>query len=67
MFSPKLIFWLLVGVFISLTLSPDTIVKVMTVYWLGLVGLLGFVRFLFWYGKRKGAVTVTWTNEKGDE
>ena len=63
----KLIFWLLVGVFISLTLSPDTIVKVMTIYWLGLVGVIGIMRLVAWYMMKKGAVTVRWTNEKGEK
>jgi hypothetical protein len=58
--SPKIIFWILVALFASLLLSPETIVKMMAVYWLGLIAVLGFVRFLFWYAKRKGTVKVTW-------
>jgi hypothetical protein len=58
--NTKIVFWIVVGLGISLTFTPDTIVKMMAVYWLGLIGVVGFVRFLFWYAKRKGAVKVTW-------
>ncbi len=58
MFDPKIIFWIVVALLLS-TLAPDTIVKMFAVFWILLVGHLGFVRLCFWLGKRKGAITVS--------
>ena len=57
--NPKTVFWILVALFASMLLSPETIVKMMAVYWLGLVGIIGIIRLVAWYAIRKGAVTVS--------
>ena len=57
MFNPKIIFWLGLGLVVSM-LSPDTLVKILAVLWVLFMGHYGFVRGLFWWATRKGAVTV---------
>ncbi len=55
--DPKIIFWIGLGVVISM-LSPDTLVKMMAVLWVLFVGWWGFVRVVFGWAKRKGSVKV---------
>ena len=57
MFDPKIIFWIGLGLVISM-LGPDTLVKIMAVLWVLFMGYWGFVRVLFGVARRKGAVKV---------
>jgi hypothetical protein len=59
----KIGFWASVALCVSLTLSPDTIVKLMAVYWIGLLVIVGGMRVLAWWGMRRGTLTVDFPDE----
>jgi hypothetical protein len=53
----KITFWVLLALCISM-LGPETLVKMLAVYWLLIVAYVGATRVFFWFALRKGKVTV---------